>query len=250
MATNSILTFCGSGVVGTDVLSDASYSADSQRPIGHQPGTARAQLANKVLKQSSLVSAAIAQFIADNQANNINDALAVATLEGYFADALAASFSATAGRVLQQQSVLWGDYNTYASAAAIPYDNTIPQNTEGAEAKTLAITPLSDNSIILIDVVSHVGIPSSGGGLYGISALFVDSTADALAAQPLFIGTGGGIVPHKFYASYTNSSTTTKTFKLRVGTSTTGNVYINGDASGGKFGGAMISSIVLSEVKV
>jgi microcystin-dependent protein len=90
MATNSILTFAATGTTA-DLLTDGEYSADAQRGIGHQPGVARAKLANKVAKQSSLLSAALAQFIADNQSNNISDSLSVATLAGYLDQAVAAS---------------------------------------------------------------------------------------------------------------------------------------------------------------
>lgn len=72
MATNEILRFAETDT-GTNLLTQAEYSADSQRPIGNQPGVARSKLVNKALRQSSLIAAAVAQFIADNQANNVVD---------------------------------------------------------------------------------------------------------------------------------------------------------------------------------
>lgn len=72
MATNEILQFAETDT-GTNLLTQAEYLADAQRPIGNQPGVARSKLVNKALRQSSLIAAAVAQFIADNQANNVVD---------------------------------------------------------------------------------------------------------------------------------------------------------------------------------
>lgn len=72
MATNEILQFAETDT-GTNLLTQAEYLADAQRPIGNQPGVARSKLVNKVLRQSSLIAAAVAQFIADNQTNNVVD---------------------------------------------------------------------------------------------------------------------------------------------------------------------------------
>lgn len=72
MATNEILQFAETDT-GTNLLTQAEYLADAQRPIGNQPGVARSKLVNKALRQSSLIAAAVAQFIADNQANNVAD---------------------------------------------------------------------------------------------------------------------------------------------------------------------------------
>ena len=72
MATNEILQFAETDT-GTNLLTQAEYLADAQRPIGNQPGVARSKLVNKALRQSSLIAAAVAQFVADNQANNVVD---------------------------------------------------------------------------------------------------------------------------------------------------------------------------------
>lgn len=74
MATNEILPFSGTDT-GTNLLTQAEYSADAQRPIGNQAGIARSKLVNKVLKQTSLMAAGLAEFLADNQAVNVTDAL-------------------------------------------------------------------------------------------------------------------------------------------------------------------------------
>lgn len=84
MATNEILRFAETDT-GTNLLTQAEYLADSQRLIGNQPGVARSKLVNKALRQSSLIAAGIALFLADNQSNNITDGLTPQNIADYMA---------------------------------------------------------------------------------------------------------------------------------------------------------------------
>lgn len=84
MATNEILQFAETDT-GTNLLTQAEYLADAQRPIGNQPGVARSKLVNKALRQSSLIAAGIAEFLADNQSNNITDSLTPQNVADYMA---------------------------------------------------------------------------------------------------------------------------------------------------------------------
>lgn len=89
--TNEILQFAGDPAA-SPIQSQATYLADPQRLIGNQIGIAKAEMVNKALRQSSLVAAAVAQFIADNQADNIVDTLTAAQLATKLQAALAAIF--------------------------------------------------------------------------------------------------------------------------------------------------------------
>ena len=84
MATNEILRFAETDT-GTNLLTQAEYLADAQRPIGNQPGVARSKLVNKALRQSSLIASGIAEFLADNQGNNITDSLTPQNIADYMA---------------------------------------------------------------------------------------------------------------------------------------------------------------------
>lgn len=86
MAANEILPF---GTAGTNELTQANYAADAQRASGNQPGFARSELVNKVLHQTSVISAGVAQFIADRQGAGVTDQL----LPSQVAAMLAAAFS-------------------------------------------------------------------------------------------------------------------------------------------------------------
>lgn len=103
MATNEILPFASTDT-GTNLLSQAAYSADAERTVGNTTGAvARAELVNKAMRQSSVIAAGLAKFIADNQATNITDELTAAQV----ATAITAALAAVA---------------PVAANAAIPYD--------------------------------------------------------------------------------------------------------------------------------
>lgn len=71
MPTNKIYKFAGD--VSALVLTDTQYNEDAQRLIGHQPGIARADLENKAIKQSSFIAEAVAKFIVDYAAVDVQD---------------------------------------------------------------------------------------------------------------------------------------------------------------------------------
>ena len=73
------------------------------------------------------------------------------------------------------------DYRTFFSTTAlIPLDDTIPQNTEGAEVFTQAITPTSTSNFIKITVVLNVANDSTNN--LHVAAVFKDSGANAIGA--------------------------------------------------------------------
>ena len=127
----------------------------------------------------------------------------------------------------------------------MPWDDTIPQNDEGDEYINVTITPKSATNKLLIQAVAMV---SPDGALQTTMALFQDSTANALAAVSDYMGTADApqIMSLNYYmAAGTTSSTT---FKIRMGGHTTGNLTLNGVAEGTrKFGGKACTSITITE---
>ncbi len=91
MATNEILPFASTDT-GTNLLTQAEYTADAQRTTGNQPGIARSKLVNKSLRQASTIAAGLAEFIADWQANNVTDGLTPQQVADYLLAALTAAF--------------------------------------------------------------------------------------------------------------------------------------------------------------
>ena len=71
MAVNYIYQFAGD--ISALVLNDGDYSSDVQRPVGNQPGVARADLVNKALRQCSYMSTVLAQFIVTHGGESVHD---------------------------------------------------------------------------------------------------------------------------------------------------------------------------------
>lgn len=130
-----------------------------------------------------------------------------------------------------------------SSASTIPNDNTIPQNTEGVEILSVAITPTSASSIIRINVHANIGAAATG---VGSAALFVDTTANALAASMSYI-LGGAMGGVDLVYEVSAGSTSARTYKVRVGLAS-GTVYVNGDNTARIFGGVAVSSLTVTEV--
>lgn len=144
--------------------------------------------------------------------------------------------------------------NTQTGAAAsgtgtIPNDDTIPQNTEGDEYMTLGITPTSATNKLRIDVVFYGSINLSGARL--TSALFQDSTVDALAAIAVNISSSGRSTVTAFTHFMTAGTDSPTTFKIRAGSSAAATTTFNSEVAGvGKYGGVAASSITITEIQV
>lgn len=118
MATNEILQFAENDT-GTNLLTQAEYLADAQRPIGNQPGVARSKLVNKVLRQSSLIAAAVGQFIAEGQANDVVDSATVGDVSAWLRAAVK-----DAAKKLGLNSSTVGTVTTSTTLGATAYGST------------------------------------------------------------------------------------------------------------------------------
>jgi hypothetical protein len=132
-------------------------------------------------------------------------------------------------------------------ANTIPYDNTIPQNTEGEELFTASITPSSATNKVLIEA-TITGTQANTGTL--VVALFRGSGADAIATTIHSFTSGfGGQVHIGFQDSPATTSATT--YRVRAGYVTGGSgFYMNANGTGGAlFGGTLFSWMKLTEIK-
>lgn len=124
--------------------------------------------------------------------------------------------------------------NTLLTAATqttiIPYDDSIPQNTEGDEVITLSITPISATSILEIVFTSCNLVAVSGQTVVTI-ALFRDSTASAISAKAMIVG---GTFGNAGYLNFfdNSGSTSSTTYKIRMGPSATGSTRVNAISGG------------------
>ncbi len=141
--------------------------------------------------------------------------------------------------------------NTQTGASAtgttvIPWDDTIPEKTEGDEYMTLAITPTSSSNKLRIDVVTH--FTASAVPVEMTVALFQDTATNALAAMGdlLSHATAGSATMFTHYM--TAGTTSATTFKVRAGCNTSVTLTFNGSASSRKWGGVCASSITITEI--
>lgn len=148
------------------------------------------------------------------------------------------------GGVVQVTSTISGALVT--GSTALPSDDTIPQNTEGVECMTLAITPKATTNTLKIDVVVF-GANADSARL--LAALFQDSTANALAAGQMVSAAAGNCSCIKFSHVMTAGTTSATTFKVRTG-SASGVTTFNGAGGARLMGGVMASSIVITEYAV
>ncbi len=147
-------------------------------------------------------------------------------------------------RTLQVVSTQTGAVAT--GTTTIPFDDTIPQSGEGDQYMSLAITPKSATSRLIIEVTGF--FTNSAAAASAITmALFQDSAADALAAGFVISQstTLGGLV--KFTHAMTSGTTSSTTFKVRAGDNAAGTTTFNGQGGGRKYGGVIASSIVIRE---
>jgi len=138
-------------------------------------------------------------------------------------------------------------YQTGAVATGttvLPYDDTIPQNTEGNEYMTLAITPTNSGSTLEIDV-EWIGCSSVTNNI-GV-ALFQDSTANALSVVQSLNANSVSLLPIPLKHVMTAGTTSATTFKVRAGGGSAGTTTFNGVGGARYFGGLIASRITIKE---
>lgn len=126
-----------------------------------------------------------------------------------------------------------------------PIDDTIPQNTEGDQYMTLSITPKNTANILKIEVITHFA-NSAAASTGRVAALHQDSTANALASG--YTVDAQNIISNIKFTHVMSAGTTSSTsFKVRCGASAAGTTTFNGSAGARILGGALVSSIIITE---
>lgn len=152
------------------------------------------------------------------------------------------TIAGTSNLVLQAVNVQSGTVTTTSSN--IPNDNTIPQNTEGAELFTVSITPTKTSSKLLIQVCIQI---SPNSAAWTTVALFQDSGVNAIATGFSYMATATGAMVISFNHYMTAGTIASTTFRVRYG-SNSGTTTVNGSSSGQYYGGTMASSMTITEL--
>jgi len=194
-------------------------------------------LTNKTLTSPVLNTGVSGTAIKDEDNMASNSATHLCTQQS-----IKAYVDSASGRALQEQYTL---YTTQSSGAtSLPYDNSIPQNTEGDEYITVAITPKFSTSILKVEAV----VMCSASALASVTiALFRDSTAGALAVSTQSTPAASNMECLKLTYWVAAGSVSATTFKIRGGVSA-GTFYINRtNASATLFGGSLVSFLSVTE---
>lgn len=223
------------GAVTTAKVADGALSADT---------TGRAKMANGFIATAKLADGALSAD-ATGQAKMADGFLTADTAgRAKMASSYVDYTKVATGAVIQAANAIFSGVST--TTTPVPSDDTIPQITEGGEFMTLVFTPKASNSLLRIDVVVNMA-STVATGLVG--ALYQDSTANALAVGWNFSATIS--TPCQVVITYWVSagSTSARTYRVRGGATTAATVTFNGAAGARYFGGAMASSITVTEIK-
>jgi hypothetical protein len=183
----------------------------------------------------------------------IENKLGVA-LDGNLADlATRLLVAIDADGLLKLSNVIQIQYSSSVAVSAalttmVPFDDTIPQITEGNEVLTKAFTPKAATSILEIEAMINM---SAAAAAHLTVALFVDDTADALCAVAEYAGAADQMIPVVLRYLVVSASTTARTYRVRIGTAAS-NVVMNGIVTGParRFGGVAMSSLRVTEWQV
>jgi len=111
-----------------------------------------------------------------------------------------------------------------STTSLIPYDNTIPQSSEGGELLAVPFTPKSACNFIEIEVLMslrHTAISAV------IAAIFIDSATDAVVVGWTYVAVANG--PAQMHIRYRlpAASTATRTYRIRAGAAVAGTLTVN-----------------------
>lgn len=155
----------------------------------------------------------------------------------------------TTATILQ---IVYKSSNTVVTGStSIPFDDTIPQITEGVQVLSQAITPESSSSTIVIDV----NMNCSGNEAQFLAMALFDGSSNAVqssywCADEVNAGTNSQAPRNcSLRAFITNTSTSPRTYSVRTGGGGGfgTNISFNGRASARLYGGSLVSSMTITE---
>lgn len=131
----------------------------------------------------------------------------------------------------------------------IPVVDTIPQNNQGDQYMSLAITPKLSTSRLKIDVLAMLSHDYIGSSMMTVT-LFQDATSGALACISRALLVENSPVPIYFSHWMLSGTVVSTTFKVRAGANNPGTTTFNGYKGQRIFGGVLASSITITEIAV
>ncbi len=144
---------------------------------------------------------------------------------------------------------VWGELTTlFSTDFNIPFDDTIPQSTEGQEVMSVAITPKYSGSYLYVEGAGFITANSASHGT--AVTLIKAGVTDAIAATEIDIVNAGFIQPFIVKARILAGDNSPQTFSMRAGHSNVSGaviVDIGGGSSARRFGGAGLTTLTIEE---
>ena len=141
----------------------------------------------------------------------------------------------------------YGEYTANAALTTIiPFDDTIPQNTEGTQIISVTITPKSTTNRLRVRARVH-GMSPTSGDVISI-AVFRNSDVNALSASFGSVTSAAATISMaSIEFEFVPASTSLQTINLRVG-GNLGAIRLNGTTTARVFGGASVCSLIVEEI--
>lgn len=127
-------------------------------------------------------------------------------------------------------------------SGSTPYDNTIPQNTEGNAISDLDLTITPRSALNLLEHDTNLMLASTTGAVITL-ALHQDSVADALAALVAQPEASNAIGLFRLLHPMVAGTASSITFKLRAGCNSAIAVHMNANAGGTQLFGGVAQSV-------
>jgi hypothetical protein len=140
----------------------------------------------------------------------------------------------------------YGEYSSNANLTTqIPFDNTIPQSTEGTQIISVSFTPKSTTSRVRL---RFSGVFALSGASTAAGALFSSASANALAARTKTVSAADSREQMFIEHEYVPGTTSALTYSVRVGPLTGVTMRMNGSSSTSEFGGTEVCTLIVEEI--
>lgn len=154
------------------------------------------------------------------------------------------SIGAASSRLVARKTA---EYNLNVDLSTIiPVDDTVPQNTEGAEILSITHAASAAGNLIRL---RFSGVPTASAASVIAAAMFKSGSSDAISATMTEVSVAGVRAQMCMESEVTAATTSSQTYSVRVGPGSGGiNVRFNGTNTERRFGGSMKATLILEEI--
>ncbi|MGJ5032364.1 DUF2793 domain-containing protein [Bradyrhizobium sp. HKCCYLS2038] len=131
------------------------------------------------------------------------------------------------------------------TSTVIPWDDTIPQISEGTEVISTTVTPKSVTNKLRVRF--EASLSPDTGGIDVTAALFLNSVTNAIRSTSIYLASINHSAPVVLTHEFVPATTSPITLSVRVGPAA-GGVYWNGTSTGRRLGGNQVITLTVDEI--